>query len=1000
MGVDKSASDFFVAGGTLRPDAPSYVERSADNELFNLTLAGRFCYVLTPRQMGKSSLMIRTARRLREQGVSTAIVDLTSIGTGVSVEQWYLSLLTQLKRRLRLAVDPAAWWQERAGLTHAQRLTDFLRDVVLAEIEGRVVVFIDEIDSTLSLGFRDDFFAAIRATYNARADDPAFERLTFVLLGVASPPDLISDQARTPFNIGQGIALGEFSRADAAVLQAGLEAAYPGQGEAIFARIYHWTNGHPYLTQKLCLTVAEAENGRWSDERVDELVESLFLSEEARSESNLKFVQNNILNHPRRDELLKLYRRVLKKGETGVGDDGQSPTHNRLKLSGIVEAEDGRLRVRNEIYRRVFDLAWVRRNTVTNWTRVVAGVAIFVALLAISFILRDVWVGFQFRDCENAFLKADASEERLASLTRAFRLRTLLLPADYDHEAKGLFYGLSRGDQLDLFDSIDVHDVEELDVVKVVRGLYTTLADVDGTGGTTPLLEKMESVLGRLGEAEETEHLRNEIGSWLEGRDLARQNRYDDARAAYDAAIEENADNPATRYERAAVLIELSEYHMALTDLDQVVAIEAGRTLVPTSSPPVADPSVGLTPAMPTPYLVSTPLIQIPISTISVDSITTTPISTTLTPPTEETPVSLPAPVFDSPGSEFTAYGQVIDAVSDLIYSDRYLVNFLARTSSSEYPNLRDSGLVPSEAPYEINDCRYFAETGHYVCDEFLEFFETRGGFDLFGHPLTEAFNNPAIGMQVQYFQNARMELHIHNPDPYKVQLGLLVEELGYKFPPVGLNQIPDLNSSLHHYFPETDHVVSYAFLDYFNEKGGLDIFGYPRSEFMYEGGFIVQYFQRVRMEWHPESISGEQMRLTNLGEIYLERLGVPEEYRVSLPLPQPSSVTPAANRSITKLNVSASVRYVIVGRDGIQTVFVYVIDQEQRPVQGASVEIVVHYQSSDQLHEFEPTNASGFTRGSFEILPSTSGKRVVIEVTVTYGRLRCTIDTLFVPWW
>ncbi len=104
-----ATSEFFVAGGTLRPNVPSYVWRPADDELFNLALAGEFCYVLTPRQMGKSSLMVRTARRLKEQGVKTVIIDLTRIGVDVSVEQWYLSLLTQLQRSLRLSTDRLVW---------------------------------------------------------------------------------------------------------------------------------------------------------------------------------------------------------------------------------------------------------------------------------------------------------------------------------------------------------------------------------------------------------------------------------------------------------------------------------------------------------------------------------------------------------------------------------------------------------------------------------------------------------------------------------------------------------------------------------------------------------------------------------------------------------------------------------------------------------------------------------------------------------------------------
>jgi hypothetical protein len=231
-------ADFYVAGGTLRSDAPSYVKRPTDDELYELALEGEYCYVLTPRQMGKSSLMIRTARRLREQGVRPAIIDLTGIGTEINGERWYVSLLSELARRLRLRLPVAARWQERAALTHVDRLISFVRDVILATIAEPVVIFADEVGTTLSLNFRDDFFAAIRRMWNLRAEEPAFQRLTFVLLGVASPPELIKDPVRTPFNIGHGLTLEEFSRRVAAHLETGLELAHPGQGEPIFSRIY------------------------------------------------------------------------------------------------------------------------------------------------------------------------------------------------------------------------------------------------------------------------------------------------------------------------------------------------------------------------------------------------------------------------------------------------------------------------------------------------------------------------------------------------------------------------------------------------------------------------------------------------------------------------------------------------------------------------------------------------------------------------------------------
>ena len=75
---------FYTSGGTLGRLARSYVTRRADDDLLGHLLNGDFCYVLTSRQMGKSSLMVRTADTLRSKGVNVAILDLTRIGQNVS----------------------------------------------------------------------------------------------------------------------------------------------------------------------------------------------------------------------------------------------------------------------------------------------------------------------------------------------------------------------------------------------------------------------------------------------------------------------------------------------------------------------------------------------------------------------------------------------------------------------------------------------------------------------------------------------------------------------------------------------------------------------------------------------------------------------------------------------------------------------------------------------------------------------------------------------------
>lgn len=351
--------DYFVDGGTLPPEAPSYVPRSADEELLKRTRESQFSYVLTARQMGKSSLMIRTANALRRDGIKAAIVDLTIIGTQVSLDQWYLGLLSQIKTELKLRADIQRLWRDLAHLGPLQRFSDFLRKIVLEEIAGNVAIFIDEIDSTLSLSFRDDFFAAIRAVYNARASDPVYNRLTFVLLGVAAPTDLIGDPKRTPFNIGERIILQGFRLETAGQLREGLRSFYPGQEEKILRRVFYWTNGHPYLTQRLCRMMLEVQVSIWNDTAVDALVNRLFLTDEARRDPNLTFVRDRVraASPAERTPMLKLYRQIIQ-GQHVPDDDRERP-NLYLKLYGLVAVEEGRLTVNNRIYEHVFNDSWI-----------------------------------------------------------------------------------------------------------------------------------------------------------------------------------------------------------------------------------------------------------------------------------------------------------------------------------------------------------------------------------------------------------------------------------------------------------------------------------------------------------------------------------------------------------------------------------------------------------------------------------------------------------------
>ena len=360
----QSVSRFYVTGGTISRDALCYVTRAADRQLYDFLRDGQFCYVLTARQMGKSSLMVRIAARLRDEGVRVAVLDLTAIGMNLTAEQWYGGLLTQMAQQLSLEDELEEFWDTRSVIGPLQRWMKAVREIVLPHYSSRVVIFIDEIDAVRGLPFStDEFFAGIREFYNRRSEDPELEKLTFCLLGVAAPSDLIRDTRLTPFNIGHRIELHDFGAEEARMLALGL-GTQGHAGSLSLERILYWTGGHPYLTQRLCQAVSESNprSAVHNPQSVDRLCEELFFSERAKEQDdNLLFVRERLLrSEVELASLLSVYDQT-RKGKD-VADRETDRCITILKLSGISSVENGRLRVRNRIYEQVFDETWLAQN--------------------------------------------------------------------------------------------------------------------------------------------------------------------------------------------------------------------------------------------------------------------------------------------------------------------------------------------------------------------------------------------------------------------------------------------------------------------------------------------------------------------------------------------------------------------------------------------------------------------------------------------------------------
>jgi hypothetical protein len=174
-----------------------------------------------------------------------------------------------------------------------------------------------------------------------------------------------------------------------------------------------------------------------------------------------------------------------------------------------------------------------------------------------------------------------------------------------------------------------------------------------------------------------------------------------------------------------------------------------------------------------------------------------------------------------------------------------------------------------------------FPQTGYSIWGPFEAYWQTHGGVEQFGLPRTSVY--PAGSTyDAQWFERAVFTYDPSKPDPYKVELNLLGSQItASRAAEAPFKPAQPMRDAT--YFQQTSHNLSGKLLSFWQSTGGLAIYGYPISEPFTEKNksdgknYLVQYFERNRLELHPEAAGTKyEVQLGLLGSELLDAQGGP----------------------------------------------------------------------------------------------------------------------------
>ena len=325
--------------GAVKLSDTFYIERQSDHDLgYEITHPGRTITITGPRQVGKTSLLIRAVQSaVQAHNAQVVYLDLQTMPQEtVAEESRFLQELAYLiadELEIEPEVVDKAW---ASRLAPGRKFTKLMDRVVLPASERPMILALDEVDRLLPTRYHADFFGLLRSWHNLRSRSPHWEQFSLLMAISTEPYLLIDDMQQSPFNVGLMLYLDDFAEAQVRELNGRYQSPLPDQD---IPQLYRLLNGHPYLTRVAFYTMV-----RDGLTMVDLLATAV--TENSPFTSHLRYQRQLITSAP---ELREALRQVLR-------DNQCTDEHARYRLlkAGLIKQSGTVVTCRCDLYQEYF----------------------------------------------------------------------------------------------------------------------------------------------------------------------------------------------------------------------------------------------------------------------------------------------------------------------------------------------------------------------------------------------------------------------------------------------------------------------------------------------------------------------------------------------------------------------------------------------------------------------------------------------------------------------